>query len=110
VQKLAATSLQYVHVVDHSAMGAPAVPDALKAALRKAFPRTFIVSGGFTRASAEAALSAGKGDLVAFGRPFISNPDLVARLAKDAPLAPQDFSTFYTPGAKGYTDYPVSGA
>lgn len=78
----------------------------LKAALRKAWPRTFILSGGFDRAKAEAALAAGKGDLVAFGRPFIGNPDLVSRLEKNAPLAAPDFKTFYTPGAKGYTDYP----
>lgn len=106
-QKLVGTGLQYLHLVDHSAMGAPAVPDALKAALRKAWPRTFILSGGFDRAKAEAALKEGKGDLVAFGRPFISCPDLVARLEKNAPLAAPDFKTFYTPGPQGYTDYPA---
>ena len=46
---------------------------------------------------------------MAFGRPFLSNPDLVARLKGDAKLADPDFSTFYTPGAKGYTDYPALG-
>lgn len=108
VKKLASTGIQYVHLVDHSSMGAPKVPDALKQELRKDWPRTFIVSGGFTRSSAEEALAAKKGDLVAFGRPFISNPDLVARLEKELPLSAPDSSTFYTPGPKGYTDYPAA--
>jgi N-ethylmaleimide reductase len=107
VTKLAATGLQYIHVVDHSAMGAPPVPDALKAALRKAWPRTVIVCGGFDRAKAEAALEQGKADLVAFGRPFLANPDLVSRLQHDQALNAPDFATFYTPGPKGYTDYPT---
>lgn len=109
VHKLAATGMQYVHVVDHSAMGAPAVPVELKKALRKAWPRTFIASGGFDRGKAEAVLNAGAADLVAFGRPFLANPDLVARLEKNLPLNAPDFKTFYTPGAKGYTDYPSVG-
>ncbi|MBI5538348.1 MAG: alkene reductase [Deltaproteobacteria bacterium] len=107
VTKLASTGMLYVHVVDHSAMGAPAVPESLKAALRKAWPRTFIASGGYDRETAEKAVREGKGDLVAFGRPFLSNPDLVTRLEKNLALNAPDFATFYTPGAKGYTDYPT---
>ncbi len=107
VARLAATGIQYVHVVDHSAMGAPAVPETLKRALRQAWPRTFILAGGFDRASAEAALNAGGCDLVAFGRPFLANPDLVTRLERGLALNAPDFATFYTPGPKGYTDYPV---
>jgi N-ethylmaleimide reductase len=109
VTALAPTGIQYVHLVDHSAMGAPPVPAALKQALRAAWPRTFILAGGFDRAGAEAALAEGRADLVAFGRPFLSNPDLPARLQRGLPLNPPDFSTFYTPGPKGYTDYPVAG-
>ena len=109
VPRLAATGIQYVHVVDHSAMGAPEVPETLKHALRQAWPRTFILAGGFDRASAEAALSDGRADLVAFGRPFLANPDLVARLERGLPLNAPDFATFYTPGPKGYTDYPAAG-
>jgi N-ethylmaleimide reductase len=109
VGKLVPTGMLYIHVVDHSAMGAPAVPAELKQAMRKAWPRTFIISGGFDRTTAEAVLQEGKADLVAFGRPFLSNPDLVTRLEKNLELAPPDFSTFYTPGAKGYTDYPAHG-
>ncbi len=108
VQKLAATGIQFIHLVDHSAMGAPAVPDALKQALRKAWPRTFIASGGFDRAKAESTLSEGKADLIAFGRPFLANPDFVTRLEKNVPSNALDFGTFYTPGPKGYTDYPTA--
>ena len=57
---------------------------------------------------AQAELAAGRGDLVAFGRPFIANPDLVARLRSGAVLALPDLSTFYSPGDKGYTDYPAA--
>jgi N-ethylmaleimide reductase len=108
VPALAATGIEYVHVVDHSAMGAPPVPAALKAELRKLWPRTFILAGGFDRAGAEAALREGRADLVAFGRPFLANPDFVTRLEKNLPLNAPDFGTFYTPGPKGYTDYPAA--
>ncbi|MEY4909608.1 MAG: hypothetical protein RL260_3326 [Pseudomonadota bacterium] len=107
VQELSALGLMYVHVLDHSAMGAPAVPAELKAALRAAFDGPFILAGGFDAASAEQALAAGQADLIAFGRPFLSNPDLVARMQTGAALNAPDFGTFYTPGAQGYTDYPA---
>ena len=108
VARLAATGIQYVHVVDHSAMGAPEVSEELKRALRAAWPRTFMLAGGFNRASAEAALREGRGDLVAFGRAFLANPDLVSRMERGQALNDPDFATFYTPGAKGYTDYPAA--
>jgi len=92
-------------VVDHSAMGAPPVPHAFKQTLRQHFAQSFIVVGGFDAQTAEKVLLAKEADLVAFGRPFISNPDLVARLKSGATLAAPDMSTFYTPGEKGYTDY-----
>ncbi len=107
VQELSALGLMYVHVLDHSAMGAPAVPAELKAALRAAFDGPFILAGGFDTASAEQALAVGQADLIAFGRPFLSNPDLVARMQSGAPLNAPDFGTFYTPGEQGYTDYPT---
>jgi len=108
VPALAATGIQYLHLVDHSAMGAPPVPAALKQELRQLWPHTFILAGGFDRASAEAALREGRADLVAFGRPFLSNPDFVTRLERNLPLNAPDFGTFYTPGPKGYTDYPAA--
>jgi N-ethylmaleimide reductase len=109
-QQLSELGLLYVHVLDHSAMGAPAVPAELKSRLRAAFEGVFIIAGGFDRASAERSLEAGQADLIAFGRPFIGNPDLVARLRADAALNALDPKTFYTPGAKGYTDYSVLAA
>jgi N-ethylmaleimide reductase len=84
------------------------VPAALKLAMRKAWPRTFILAGGFDLASAEAALAEGRADLVAFGRAFLANPDLVARMKRGLPRNAPDFGTFYTPGPKGYTDYPTA--
>jgi N-ethylmaleimide reductase len=108
VPRLASTGMQYVHIVDHSSMGAPTVPEDLKRALRRAWPRTFILAGGFDRAAAEIALNEGRADLIAFGRQFLANPDLVTRLEQGLPLNASDFATFYTPGPKGYTDYPAA--
>ncbi len=107
VHALSALGLLYVHLVDHSSMGAPTVPADFKIRLRDGFDGLFILSGGFDHASAEQALAEKRGDLVAFGRPFLANPDLVARMRQDAPLNAPDPATFYTPGAKGYTDYPA---
>lgn len=100
-------NLQYIHMVDHSAMGAPEVPVSIKQKIREAFAHTLILSGGYDKTRAEADLASGAADLIAFGRPFISNPDLVDRLKADAELAQPDFDTFYTPTEKGYTDYPA---
>jgi N-ethylmaleimide reductase len=104
---LSALGLLYLHLVDHSSMGAPPVPADFKLKLRNGFDGLFILSGGFDHASAEQALLDKRGDLVAFGRPFLANPDLVARMRKDAALNAPDEATFYVPGAKGYTDYPA---
>lgn len=106
-EALGALELAYVHLVDHSAMGAPPVPRETKEAIAQAFGGTVILAGGFDRDAAEAALDDGLGQLVAFGRPYLANPDLVRRLREGAELNPPDFSTFYTPGAKGYLDYPT---
>lgn len=97
--------LLYIHVVDHSAMGAPEVSPALKAVLRAVFAGQYILSGGYDATRAETDLVAKRGDLVAFGRSFISNPDLVTKLQTGQTLVEPDFATFYTPGAQGYTDY-----
>ncbi|WP_307689598.1 alkene reductase [Variovorax ginsengisoli] len=109
-EALSKLGLLYVHVLDHSALGAPPVPGELKAKLRAAFKGLFILAGGFDRASAEDALHTGQADLIAFARPFIANPDLVERMRTDAPLNAPDMATAYTPGAKGYTDYPALAA
>jgi len=107
VKELSVLGLMYVHVLDHSAMGAPPVPAELTTALRSAFDGTFILAGGFDKSSAQSALAEGKADLIALGRAFLANSDLVARMRNDLPLNSPDPSTFYTPGAQGYTDYPV---
>jgi N-ethylmaleimide reductase len=104
---LNATGLFYIHLVDHSAMGAPAVPQSIKDSFRKEFKGVLILSGGYDAVRAESDLEAGKADLIAVGRPLLANPDLVERWKTGAPLNPPDMDTFYTPGAKGYTDYPV---
>jgi N-ethylmaleimide reductase len=104
---LSALGLLYVHLVDHSAMGAPAVPQSIKETFRKEFKGGLILSGGYDLARAEADLEAGRADLIAFGRPFLANPDLIERWKSGAPVNPPDPATFYTPGPKGYIDYPV---
>ncbi|WP_372527564.1 alkene reductase [Piscinibacter sp.] len=109
-QELSELGLLYIHLLDHSAMGAPRVPAELKLRLRAAFKGLFILAGGFDRASAERALKADRADLIAFARPFLANPDLVERMRADAPLNAIDMATFYTPGPKGYTDYPALAA
>lgn len=101
------TGLLYVHLVDHSASGAPPVPDDIKALYRKTFKRTLILSGGYDAARAETDLTAGKADLIAVGRPFLANPDLIERWKEGAAENAPDMATFYTPGPKGYTDYPA---
>ena len=106
-QELSELGLLYVHLLDHSAMGAPPVPSELKFLLREAFDGLFILAGGFDRAAAEQAIAAGRADLIAFARPFIGNPDLVTRMQTSASLNAIDMSTFYTPGAQGYVDYPA---
>ena len=77
------------------------------AALRRQFSGAWIVNNGYQRQMAFDAIAAGTADLVSFGRPFISNPDLVRRLRENAPLNDLDKSTLYGGGAKGYTDYPT---
>lgn len=106
-QQLNARGVVYIHLVDHSAMGAPTVPDAMKAAFRQLFKGTLVLSGGYDAACAEGDLVAGKADLVAVGRPFLANPDLIARWQAGAAVNAPDMSTFYTPGPEGYTDYPT---
>ena len=105
-QKLNDRGLIYVHLVDHSSMGAPEVPDSIKQTFRKVFKGCLILSGGYDAKRAQADLDAGKCDLIAVGKPFIANPDLVARWKAGAEENTFDMATFYTPGAKGYTDYP----
>ena len=77
--------------------------------LRKRFSGTYIANNGYDFKLATEVLDRNKADLIAFGKPFISNPDLVERLKLGAPLNDFDKATFYGGGAKGYTDYPALG-
>ncbi|WP_201987432.1 alkene reductase [Hymenobacter rubidus] len=111
-EELQKIGVVYLHLVDHQSMGAPAVPAEVVPLIRSKFTNTLILSGGYnTVAQIDAALNS-NADLVAIGRPFISNPDLVERLEKGLPLAESDPATYYAPGpngfADGYTDYPAA--
>ncbi|MCP9234912.1 alkene reductase [Lewinella sp. JB7] len=97
----------YLHLVDQEDMGAPPVPDAIKAKIREVFSRSLILSGGYDAHRAEEDISTGRCDLVAFGRPFIANPDLVERFREGTELNVPDYDTFYTPGPEGYITYPT---
>ena len=103
--------LVYLHLVDHSGMGAPPVPAATVEAVRASFKGTLILCGSYDANRAEADLDSGEADLIAFGRPFIANPDLVERLRTGAELAQFDPATLYAPGVngfeQGYIDYPA---
>lgn len=105
-QQLETRGLVYMHLVDHAAMGAPAVPLAMKTTMRSLFKRTLILSGGYDAPRAEHDLSNKQADLIAVGRPFLANPDLPQRWQAGAPLNEPDASTFYTSGPSGYIDYP----
>ncbi len=100
-RQLGSRGLAYLHVFETDPTGFD------WAALKQAFGGRYIANGAYDKARAAAALSSGRADLVAFGVPFIANPDLVTRLKNDAPLAAPDTATFYGGTEKGYTDYPA---
>jgi len=108
-RRLDERGLLYIHLVDHSAMGAPPVPTSMKSTIRDVFNGALILSGGYDAARAERDLEDGRADLIAVGRPFLANPDLVERWRTGAAENDPDMDTFYTPGPKGYTDYPRLG-
>ena len=116
VEQLARWPLAYVHVIEGATGGArdfqqgdkPFDYAALKAAYAAAGGRAaWMVNNGYDRDLAAAAVAEGRADIVAFGKAFISNPDLVLRLREKAPLNPFDTSTFYGGGERGYIDYPA---
>ena len=107
-EQLNERGIVYIHLVDHSAMGAPAVPFSIKNTIHSKFKNTLILTGGYNLETAEADLKSGYTDLVGFGRQFINNPDLVNRFLNGFPLSENlDFNTFYSASEQGYTDYPV---
>jgi N-ethylmaleimide reductase len=100
--------LAFMHIVEGATGGPRDIAPFDFAALRKAFGGVYIGNNGYDREMAISAIETGAADLVAFGRPFISNPDLVERLRRGAALAELDKATLYGGGAHGYTDYPAS--
>jgi N-ethylmaleimide reductase len=107
VDGLEALKLAYIHVVEGATGGPRDIVPFDYASLRKRFRRAYIANNGYDFELATKQLAANAADLIAFGKPFISNPDLVERLKKGEPLNAWDKNTFYGGGAKGYTDYPT---
>ena len=112
VQRLAPLKLAFLHLIEGQTGGARDLSDKGVApfdyaALRAAYAGPWMVNNGYSRAMALDAVASGAADLVAIGKPFISNPDLVRRLREDAPLAKWVQATLYGGGAAGYTDYPT---
>jgi N-ethylmaleimide reductase len=110
VDQLNALNLVYIHVIEGATGGPRDNAPFDYASLRKRFKGTYVANNGYDRALADQALAADAADLIAFGKPFISNPDLVERLKTGAPLNELDRATLYGGGEKGYTDYPTLGA
>ena len=106
-----ALRLVYMHIVEGATMGPRDVAGGFDLQkLRRMFDGTYIANNGYDAAMAREALADGRADLIAFGRPFISNPDLVERLRTGAALAEPDRATFYGGDEHGYTDYPTIDA
>lgn len=105
-EKLNELEVLYIHVLDHSEGNASPEITRAKDIIRSRFQNILIFCGGFNKQKAEDELKKGIADLIAFGIPFLANPDLVERMKTGAELNQPDFGTFYTPGEKGYTDYP----
>ncbi|MBS0351984.1 MAG: N-ethylmaleimide reductase [Proteobacteria bacterium] len=107
IKELNHFDLSFVHVVEGTTGGARDFKGFDFQAFRKEFSGPWMVNNGYDREKAMLAVSSGYADLVAFGKSFIANPDLVARLQWDAPLNQPDPKTFYGGDAKGYIDYPT---
>lgn len=112
-KELGKLHLAYLHQVDQATMGQTkplaATLETVSKNFRAAGGGAIILSGGYDKQRAETDLQKGVADLIAFGRLYISNPDLAARLDSNVTLTPPDESSFYLPGAEGYVDYPVRG-
>lgn len=100
--------LSFLHIME-ALPGHPMASPGPRVAplLRQAFRGPVILNGGYDAALGDQAIAEGEGDLVAYGVPFLANPDLVERFRIGAPLNPPDYSTLYSGGAQGYTDYPA---
>jgi len=105
-KQLQAMGVTYIHLVDDTAVGMEERFISLRNMIRKTFNGTLILCGGYDRERAEEDLQRERGDVIAFGRPFISNPDFVQRMQHNWAMTAVDTDTLYTPGARGYIDYP----
>lgn len=105
-KRLSGKGLAFLHVIEGDTSGAPVAPFDY-GAIKRVFDGLYMANNGYDRERGMAAIANGKADLIAYGKPFISNPDLVARFLLNAPLAKFDHDTFYGGAAKGYTDYPA---
>ncbi len=104
VSQLNEFSLAYVHVLESKPTEDSSM-EYLTPRLREKYQGVLLANGGYSAASASEALNKSLADAVAFGMPFIANPDLVARFKENAPLSEADSTRFYSPGAQGYVDY-----
>src|SRR5215210_2535758 len=107
VDNFNALKLVYIHVIEGATGGPRDVAPFDYGSLRKRFKQAYVANNGYDFDLANRQLDANEADLIAFGKPFIANPDLVERLKSGAPLNVPDKATFYGGGAEGYTDYPV---
>ncbi|WP_075655426.1 alkene reductase [Pseudochrobactrum sp. B5] len=105
--ELSARKLAYIHIGNAGGLLAKEEGRNFLKRFREVYQGTLIFAGGYTQETAERVLDEGLTDLVAFGRPYISNPDLAERMQRGWPLAPADHTTFYGGAQKGYTDYPA---
>ena len=96
----------YMHIAEVDWDDAPDTPAEFKTAVREAYQGTIIYAGRYNTEKAAQALNDGLADMVGFGRPFIANPDLPARIANDYPLAEHDPATLFGGAEKGLLDYP----
>lgn len=107
VEELNKRGIAFIHFIEGATGGPRDLPGFDYVAARRAFKGTYIANNGYDREMAIEAIETGRADAVAFGRLFISNPDLVARLKSGAALNQPNPKTFYTPGPVGYIDYPA---
>lgn len=109
-EELNKIGIGYIHLFDQSVFGAPGIPTELYSAIRSAYKGTIILCGGLDAQKGEELITSGKADMVAIGRPYIYNPDLVSRYQHNYPLADGDQSHWYGGNEVGYNDYPVYSA
>ena len=108
VDALQEMGVLYIHLSDQGPVGHGRIPEAFLRDLRRRYQGLIILAGGYTAETGEAALQAGLADLIAFGKPYIANPDLTERFRLGIPLAAGDPETYYQGDDGGYTDYPVA--